>query len=605
MNSNNFDFNLSNTHNNKRFKSLKLDLLDKNYDSDTQTILNFDDEYSEIPNLYHKKRNIEKNKMDKNSVKTKSKYRNNSFNENVVNKSLKNLMELKTDDRNDISDILMKNLLIFKKEQDENQIIKEKNRNKFYYINSKVKDNLLTSPQNTYGRKGFQIETEEGNPEFIKDMDYAKYKLKKKLKKENKLIADLLYNGNNSTAKKYKPLTRREIDQKIKCNLDKKRKNLQKIEYQIFEEQKLEQTFCPSINHKKNDKGKRSFNSFITDQNNYQKKIKIKRRNMLIKSRSEEDIVNVGHPLIDRKSVIIANKLNVDKNVYNRLYKRDTYEHYKINKFENSLLATNTKNKTNTSNSPDFKNSKSKKKYSYIQSKINIWDISKTEQKDNDNNNKNDIRNKSNIKAITKRSKSSNDLFFGEKNFVSTNRLLWNKFNKNFEKYIEFIVSKKIKKNSNKENKINDELDENQYYQLLYNLGMINYIKDNEEDEKREAEFNTKIKRNKIKKYFISHITSVNTKEKNLLKNSFNLLKLGNDKIKISNLKKFLYFILNLHNYYFYHEYKFKHGPEEIQKLYESEKCNKDKVSLEIVKKYNDELLSEIDKSNINNTKYF
>ena len=64
---------------------------------------------------------------------------------------------------------------------------------------------------------------------------------------------------------------------------------------------------------------------------------------MLIKSRSEEDIVNVGHPLIDRKSVIIANKLNVDKNVYNRLYKRDTYEHYKINKFENSLLATNTK----------------------------------------------------------------------------------------------------------------------------------------------------------------------------------------------------------------------------------------------------------------------
>ena len=51
MNSNNIDFNLSNNHNNKHFKSLKLDLLDKNYDSDTQTILNFDDEYSEIPNL--------------------------------------------------------------------------------------------------------------------------------------------------------------------------------------------------------------------------------------------------------------------------------------------------------------------------------------------------------------------------------------------------------------------------------------------------------------------------------------------------------------------------------------------------------------------------
>ena len=159
-------------------------MLDKNYDSDTQTILNFNDEYSEIPNLYHKRRNKEKNKMDKNSVKIKSKYRNNSFNENIVNKSLKNFTELKIDDKNGIFDILMKNLLIFKKEQNENEIIKEKNRNKFYYINSKVKDNLFISPQNTYGRKW--------NPEFIKDMDYAKYRLKnnwkKKINNKNKNI---------------------------------------------------------------------------------------------------------------------------------------------------------------------------------------------------------------------------------------------------------------------------------------------------------------------------------------------------------------------------------------------------------------------------------
>ena len=56
MNSKNIDYHLSNTQFNKRFKSFKLDLLDKNYDSDTQTIMNFDDEYNEIPNLYNIKR---------------------------------------------------------------------------------------------------------------------------------------------------------------------------------------------------------------------------------------------------------------------------------------------------------------------------------------------------------------------------------------------------------------------------------------------------------------------------------------------------------------------------------------------------------------------
>ena len=611
MNSKNIDYHLSNTQFNKRFKSFKLDLLDKNYDSDTQTIMNFDDEYNEIPNLYNKKRNLKKNKKEKNSVKKKSKFRNNSYNDNDINKSLKYLMELKTDDKKDISDLIMKNLLILKKDQDENEIIREKNRNKFRYIKSKIKDSLLSTPQNTYGRKGFQIETEKGNPEFIKDMNYAQFKLKKQLKKENKLIADILFNGNNSTSKKFKPLTRREIDKKIKTTLERKRKKLQKIEYQIFEEQKLELTFSPSINHKKNDKGKRSFNSFITDQNNFQKKIKINRRNLLIKSRSEENLMNIGHPLIDRKSEIIARKLNVDKNVYNRLSKRDTYDHYKIKKFENSLLATNNKNNTNNSNSPDFKNSKSKNKYSHIKSKINIWENTKTEQNINDNKNdkNNNIRNTSNIKTLARRAKSSNDLFFDKKNFISTNKLLWNKFNKNFAKCVEFILLNKNKKNSGKENKISiisDELDENQYYELLYNLGMVNYIKEKEEDDdKKETELNTKMKRNKIKKYLISHITSINSKEKNLLKNSFNALKLGKDKIKISNLKIFLYFILNLHNYYFYHEYKLNHSSEEIQKLYPSEKYDKDEIALEMINKYNKELLSEIDKSNINNTKYF
>ena len=161
MDFNNINYHLSNTHINKRFKSFHLDFLDKNYDSDTQTILNYDDEYYEIPNLYNNKEKIEKNKKFQNKMKRKnihkkkSKNRNNSFDKNLVDKSLKNLIEIKTDDKKGILDILMKKDLVLKKEPDRNEIIKEKNRNKYYYVESKTKQNLSARPQNTYGRKGF------------------------------------------------------------------------------------------------------------------------------------------------------------------------------------------------------------------------------------------------------------------------------------------------------------------------------------------------------------------------------------------------------------------------------------------------------------------
>ena len=620
MDLNNIDNQLSNTHNNKCLKSFQLDSLDKNYDSDTQTILNFDDEFGEIPILENKKESKclknENGKIKtkkKNIHKRKSKYWNNSFDKKLVNKSLKSLMEIKTDDKKGVLDILMKTDLIIKKERDKNELIKEKNRNKFSYIESKTKPNLSGKPQNTYGRKGFQIEIKEGNPEFIKDMNYAKYKLKKRIKKENELVANLLFNGTDIMPSKHKSISRKEIGRKIKNALDKKRKKLQQIESRVFDQQKLEQTFTPSITHKKKDeKSKRKFDIFLKEQEEYKNKIKIKKKNLLIKSQSEEQLLYVGHPVINKNSEIIAKKLDLDKNVYLRLSKRDTYDKFKDKKLGKKFLEQTDKN--NTNNNSTSKNKKNK--YSHIQSKINIWKEIKSDKNSNSNNN--NALSKSKIKTLTRRAKSFNDFSFEKRNFnvsdIATNRILWNKFNKNFEKIIENIFISKNKNSSNEsnENNINnDELVENQYYELLYNLGLVNFIKEKEKDKGKDKdknsikEFDIKTKENQINKNIITDINSFNTKERHLVKNSFNLLKIGKNKIKISNIKIFLCFVLNLHNYYFYHEYKSNHNPEELQKLFPSDKYKSDEIPLAMIKKYNEELLSSIDKSNNNNTKYF
>ena len=594
MDFNNIDFHLSNTHINKRFKSFQLDLLDKNYESDTQTINNFDDEYGEIPNLNktQKLKNFDKDKLyQKNEGKEfhpkKEKYSSNSFNKKLIDTNLKNLMEMNTNNKKDIIDILFKNNLIQKKKKDETAIIKEKNRNRYYYIESKTKPNLSSFPLNTYGRKGFLIEPEEGNPEFIKDINYAKYKIKKRIRRENELVADLLFNGTDLMSYTTKSLSRKEIGKKIDNILEKKKKNLQKIEMQIYEQQKLEQTFSPSINRKKNDEIRRNFDLFLKDQDEYQKKIKIKNKNLLLKSQSEEQLLNLGKPLIDKKSELIAKKLDFDKNVYLRLYQNDTYDKNK-NRKEKKFLELTNKNNTNA----NLRNSKEKKdKYSYIQPKINIWKEKGNKNKDN-----------SKIKTLAKRAKSSNDLLANKKNSfdlndVATNRMIYNKFNKNFEKNIENIFSKKCINGSSgidiNIKKINNEneLDENQYYELLYNLGMINFVN----NEKTLNNINGEIKTNN---------TSF-SKERVLVNNLFNILKLGNDKIKIQNLKIFLCFVLNLHYYYLYHQYKLNHNPEELQKLYPLDKYKKEEIPLAMIKKYNEELLSSVDKSNLNNTKYF
>ena len=618
MDYNNIDYQLSNTHINNRFKSFDLDKIDKSYESDSQTINNNDDEYGEESQINHIKKLKKKNLLEKNqkhqinkkektniNLKDKNncyqhkkpKYRNNSFDKEMINKSIKNLMEIDTKNKQEVLDILLTKHLIKKKVPDQNEIIKEKNRNKFYYVESKTKPIITNKLQNTYGRKGFQIEIEEGNPEFIKDMNYAKYKLQKKIANENKEVAQILFSGKDQINNPHKSISLKDIGKKIKNTIEKKRKNLEELEFRLYEQQKLEQTFTPCINHRKKDGTKRNLEIFLKDQNEFQKKVKNKKRKLLMKSQSEQQLFIKKNPVINKNSLEIAKKLGIGKDVYERLYKRNTYNKKKKELYIKYLEQTDIFN--NTSN-----NSKSKEnKYSYVQSRINIWNNTYK-----DKNNKENNLNNSNSKKITKKSRSTTNLVFEKKGFntddLTSNRMLWNKFNKKFEKIFENIKYDNNNNNGKNNNVNNDELDEKEYYELLYNLGMINYTEDkNESKKKEEINVDINIKLNNTTKN--QEVNTFTIEEKKLVKYSFNLLKLRNNKVKISNLKYFLTFLLNLHNYYFYHQYKLNHSPEELKNLYPLNKYKKEDIPLMMIKKYNQELLSLTDKYNPNNTKYF
>ena len=86
----------------------------------------------------------------------------------IINENLKQLMEIEINNKQGIIDILMQDNLIQKKPIDSNEIIREKNKNKFYYVESKSKKEFLNNKKNSFGRNGYLIEAQEGDPEFVR-----------------------------------------------------------------------------------------------------------------------------------------------------------------------------------------------------------------------------------------------------------------------------------------------------------------------------------------------------------------------------------------------------------------------------------------------------
>ena len=203
-------------------------------DSDSNTIIDFDSDYSEeqkkIPKEEKDLNELGDEDLDKSSkskksqtkeqeVKTESKHeieghednqaleQNENENENengeeqdegeeneeedngITDPNVKKLMKMDLNDKKGIIDLLMKDNLVKKSEIKIDKIIKKQNMAKYDHVEPKVGKSEIGNMKTTYGRKGFQIEQEEGNPEFIRDINIAATVVKDQIEKENNDVA--------------------------------------------------------------------------------------------------------------------------------------------------------------------------------------------------------------------------------------------------------------------------------------------------------------------------------------------------------------------------------------------------------------------------------
>ena len=92
-------------------------------------------------------------------------------------------------------------------------------------------------------------------------------------------MAKLLFDDITPNLTTKKIITRKEIGEKVQKALENKRKNLERIEKEMYQEQKSIETFTPVINHKANEGDRRDLETFLKFQNDFQKKVEEKKNN--------------------------------------------------------------------------------------------------------------------------------------------------------------------------------------------------------------------------------------------------------------------------------------------------------------------------------------
>ena len=619
--------------------------MNKNMDENSgseKSIIDFDDEYSEKENQEEINKKTISDENDK-RIQSKNKYRKeeeenqailapedeeqieNSSEENIIyDPKIKELNEIDVNNKQAIIDILMQDNLITKKKVKNEESIKEKNKNKFTYIESKMIKNIgeVLPKKNSYGRVGYQIELEEGDPQFVKDINVAAYLLKPQIQEENQDIAKLLFDDIIQNPITKKMITNKQIGEKVKKTLEKRKKNLEKIEAKMYEEQKSQETFKPSINHRKKDGNRRDLNDFLKDQNDFQKRVEIKKQNMILKDEADNKELVVGKPEINKNSEELVKKMSSgDEPAYIRLYNKRLNNEKLKEVEEKRILLEKKEEKKRKEQENELKK---KDPYKHIKSKLNILKKSPSQaggnvykkedllNKNNNINNNNRLKIPFNInaKSLNKREKSAaniirnvNKKLFNYKD-LPTNKMLWIKFINNFD---EALINLN-ENNSSSKSEINlEELNENQYHKLLYNLGMVTYPPESKDIKKEEKKLDQKNEKSNKQNEIESNILVENmlkADEKKLIGNSFNLLKLDQEKVKTNDIKNFFLYVLDNQNYDLYQQYKIAHE-QELKDMFPLEKYKKDEIPELILIKQNEELSSNIDKSNNKNNKYF
>ena len=563
-----------------------------------ETIDKYDDEYGEDENYQSNtiqapievpqpKVNL---LQEKDEIQINPEEDENTDEENIINDpKVKELNELDINNKKAIIDILMDENLIEKKPIKTSEYVKDINKIKFSYVKSNINFHTMNTTyeqekKNTLGRTGlFQIETQVGDPEFIKDMNIAADKLKDQIKEENKVVAHLLFDDlKNKKNNKKKILTRKHIGEKVKKALNKKKEDIQKIENKIFNKQKSLETFTPEINHRKKDGSRRDLNTFLKSQEDFRKKVEKKKQEMFLKNESEIKEIVKGKPQLDKNSEELIKKIyGTEKTepAYLRLYNKMVKNEEKLKQCEEKKIL---REKEEEQKRKEKENEiKKNNPYKHIKSKFNSqknFDVKK-----NLNYKLKRVKSAENIKSSNNLNYDSNinkKVNYDYK-VIQLNKVLYNKFLSNFDNAIK-LISDETKKNNL------EELDEYQYFKLLLYLGMIP---------------NPMEKTGKNEKNLENLLNLLHIREKQLVKSSYNLLKISGEKIKKEDVKNFLICVLGLQNYNLYQMFRSAHE-QEIKNLFPPYEYKKEEIPELILNKQNEELISKVNKKNKKNNKY-
>ena len=590
------DFNSQNGHENEENEEQKSKEQNQEEEHENK---NQEQEHSEIEGGENAEEGEEKNNGEGHEEEQDNHEENEEEDEGITDPNVKQLMKIDLNDKDGIIDLLMKDNLVKKTDVKTEKIIKEKNKVKFEHVESTINKNLIGNKKNTYGRQGFQIVSEEGDPEFIKDMNIAAYVVKEQLEEENEDVAKILFDDNDEK-KISKRITREQIDEKVKKILEKKKKNLEKIEAQMYEQQKYEETFTPVIYHRKGEnKERRNLNAFLNDQNNFSKKVQKKREDLLNAREQKNHKENYGKPKVDKNSEELAKKLNnTVEPAYLRLYKKRTLENEKRAEKE-KIRKEKKKEEAKKSKKEFYEN---QKLYGHIQSRIDMGqkkdDVGHVQPGAQENKNNKETKEKEiekkkeKEKIIEKRINKKKAKLLDIKD-IQTNKILLNNFEKRFQEACQSFSSEKL-----------SELDLNN---LLDNIGMMTIQAKNEENNGKEENENENDKDNNEEKVLEKNENNkenpLQQEEKKLMNEIFNCLKDNQNEINKEDLKNFLICIIGIQKYYFYQRFKTQHKSE-LQNLFPVNKFKKEDLPELMIRKQNEEIISKVDKNNEKNCKY-
>ena len=569
-------------------------------------IIDFDDEYSEEENdkvqdlveepIMNKNQQIQNEKVQALSIEDEVQNENIIDDDNeITDPKVKELNEIDINNKQAIIDILMNDDLITRKPLKNEELIKAKNKNKFSYVRSTLNKINNSNEKETLDKNFYdKINTSGGNPEFVKDINVAANLLKNQIVEENEDVAKLLFDDINKAKNSKKVITGKEIGDKVKKALEAKKKNLEKIEQKIYEEHKSNETFTPIINHRKQDGTRRNLNSFLESQNRFLKNVEDKKQKLINKTESVIKELNAGKPKLNKNSEKIAEKISGNQPAYMRLYnKRGANQKIKEEVEEKLILKEKEEEQKRKERENELKKNDP---YKHVKSKINIFN---NQLKPVENNNINHTQSQSPKKL--NRGKSAvnitrhNNLINNPKKkydykYIQSNKILYNKFISHFD---EVLISLGEEESNNQENNL-EELNNYLYHKLLYNLGMVTSPPENKP--KKEEQDN---KENEL----IAE-SSLKLEEVKLVNDSFNLLKLNENNAKVIDIKNFLICILDFTNYNLYLMFKASHE-QDLKDIFPQDKYKKDDIPELIFNKQNEELISQVDKANKLNNRYF